>query len=453
MLIPLYESVLAAAGLVVNKEGLISMDLDGIHTPCTVGKEPAKRLVMPTSEVLANPNWNTTIAFHPLSESLLRGESEVLRKLKALLMVRILGVTTELATQLMAIAVNVDAQKKLTPDQHEFLSLVGPVTENTFKDLTKTIEQLGIDKNQLINMYLKRAGQWKGKGYSRVAVTTFPLIEQLGTPGKEVFTVTLGSQKNKKAIKALFDYILPHAEDVDKYSFGTNSDVAPYFHAMMSSFAKVAKQLNSIVRKFKKHLDDADKLLINVDFDKELNDLGKYRDLIPSLSGNEGVVLDKTGTEVKPATSNKVVVLDTSAPKHAAHHALASIENAEVSLQPQVAALAQTPATPAVMPWDTQPQQQPQTQYQPQAHQATKESDTVSFSDLLAKRMGVVAQPQPMMMQPQYQQPVQQPMMTPQQMFAQQFAQPQQTMMGFPGQYQQPMQQPFMQQPMFPTGI
>ena len=146
-------------------------------------------------------------------------------------------------------------------------------------------------------------------------------------------------------------------------------------------------------------------------------------------------------------------MLDTSAPKHAAHHALASIENAEVSLQPQVAALAQTPATPAVMPWDTQPQQQPQTQYQPQAHQATKESDTVSFSDLLAKRMGVAAQPQPMVMQPQYQQPVQQPMMTPQQMFAQQFAQPQQTMMGFPGQYQQPMQQPFMQQPMFPTGI
>ncbi len=239
---------------------------------------------------------------------------------------------------------------------------------------------------------------------------------------------------------------------MDKYSFGTNSDVAPYFHAMMSSFAKVAKQLNSIVRKFKKHLDDADKLLINVDFDKELNDLGKYRDLIPSLSGNEGVVLDKTGAEVKPAASNKVVVLDTSAPKHAAHHALASIENAEVSLQPQ-ATNTPAPTTPAVMPWETQTQQPPQPQYQPQAHQATKESDTVSFSDLLAKRMGVAAQPQPMMMQPQYQQPVQQPMMTPQQMFAQQFAQPQQTMMGFPGQYQQPMQQPFMQQPMFPTGI
>lgn len=451
MLIRLYESVLAAAGLVANKEGLISMDLDGIHTPCTVGKDPAKRLVLPLPEVLANPNWQTTIAFHPMSESLLRGESEVLRKLKALLMVRILGVSTELATQLMAIAVNVDAQKKLTPDQHEFLSQVGAVTENTFKDLTKIIESLGIDRNQLCHMYLKRAGQWKGKGYSRVAVTTFPLIEQLGSQGKEVFNLSLSSQKNKKAIKALFDYILPNAEDVDKYSFGTNSDVAPYFHAMMSSFAKIAKQLNSITRKFKKHLDDADKLLINVEFDKELNDLGKFRDLIPSLSGNEGVILDKAGGEVKQQPNNKVVVLDTSVPKAATHHALASIENAEVPLQ-QPQQVQQQPQANQVMPWDNQaPVVQQTPQHQPPQ---PKESGTVTFDSLLQNRMGVPAQ-QPMM-QPQYQQPMMQPvmaqpMLTPQQMFVQQFAQPQQGMMGYPNQFQQP--QGYMAQPMFPTGI
>lgn len=454
MLIRLYESVLAAAGLVANKEGLISMDLDGIHTPCTVGKDPAKRLVLPLPEVLANPNWQTTIAFHPMSESLLRGESEVLRKLKALLMVRILGVTTELATQLMAIAVNVDAQKKLTPDQHEFLSQVGAVSENTFKDLTKIIESLGIDKNQLCNMYLKRAGQWKGKGYSRVAVTTFPLIEQLGSQGKDVFHMSLHSQKNKKAIKALFDYILPEAGDVDKYSFGTNSDVAPYFHAMMSSFAKIAKQLNSTTRKFKKHLDDADKLLINVDFDKDLNDLGKFRDLIPSLTGNEGVILDKAGSEVKSTTNNKVVVLDTSTPAKATHHALASIENAEVPLQ-QTQVTQQPAQTPQVQPWENAPA--PQQYQQPQQAAApAKEAGTVTFDSLLQNRLGVPAQQpmqQPMYQQPQQylQQPMQQPMMTPQQQFVQQFTQPQ-GMMGYPNQFQQ---QGFMQpqQPMFPTGI
>lgn len=448
MLIRLYESVLSAAGLVANKEGLISMDLDGIHTPCTVGKEPAKRLVLPTPEVLANPSWQTTIAFHPMSESLLRGESEVLRKLKALLMVRVLGVTTELATQLMAIAVNVDAQKKLSPDQHEYLSQVGAVSENTFKDLSKIIESLGIDRNQLCHMYLKRAGQWKGKGYSRVAVTTFPLIEQLGSVGKEVFGFSLHSQKNKKAIKALFDYILPNAEDVDKYSFGTNSDVAPYFHAMMSSFAKIAKQLNNITRKFKKHLDDADKLLINVDFDKELGDLGKFRDLVPSLSGNEGVILDKGGAEVKQLQpGSKVVVLDTGVSKVATHHALASIENAEVPVQ-QI----QQPIN-QVMPWDGLPAQQV-TQATVQHHpQQPKEPGTVTFDSLLQSRLGVVVQPQ--VMQPMYQQPMMQPQLnvptlTPQQMFVQQFSQPQ-PMMGYPNQFQQP--QGFVSQPMFPTGI
>ena len=450
MLIPLYESVLAAAGLVANKEGLISMDLDGIHAPCTVGKDPAKRLVLPIPEVLANPNWQSTIAFHPMAESLLRGESEVLRKLKGLLMVRVLSVTADLATQLMAIAVNVDAQKKLTPDQHEFLSTVGAVSENTFKDLTKIVESLGIDKNQLCNMYLKRAGQWKGKGYSRVAVTTFPLIEQLGSQGKEVFNFSLHSQKNKKAIKALFDYILPEADNVDKYSYGTNSDVAPYFHAMMSSFAKIAKQLNGVTRKFKKHLDEADKLLINLEFDKELNDLGKFRDLIPSLSGNEGVLLDKSGAETKPQQNgNKVVVLDTSVSKQAAHHALASIENAEVPLQ-------QTQAPQQTLPWEAQ-QQAPQHQTgqwqppQPQPTQAPRESGVISFDSLLQNRMGIQPPPvqQPMYQQPQQymQQPMGQPVLTPQQMFVQQFQHPQQSMMGYPA------QQPMYQQPMYPTGI
>lgn len=447
MLIRLYESVLSAAGLVANKDGLISMDLDGIHAPCTVGKDPAKRLVLPIPEVLNNPNWNTTIAFHPMAESLLRGESEVLRKLKALLMVRILGVTSDLAAQLMAIAVNVDAQKKLTPDQHEFLSLVGGVSENTFKDLTKIVESLTIDKNQLVSMYLKRAGQWKGKGYSRVAVTTFPLIEQLATPGKEVFGITLASQKNKKAIKALFDYILPDAEDVDKYSYGTNSDVAPYFHALMSSFAKIAKQLNTNVRKFKKHLDDADKMLINVEFDKELNDLGKYRDLIPNLSGNEGVMLDKSGAEVKQATHNKVVVLDTSVGKQVAHNALASIENAEAPLQQPQQEVMQPQAVGQNLPWhDPQPSQF-QPQQAPQAPAANNDG-TVSFNDLLQKRMGVAPMVQPVM-QPQFQQP----MMSPQQMFMQQFSHPQQPMGGFPNQFQQPMMAPMFQQPMYPSGI
>lgn len=444
MLIRLYESVLAAANLVVNNEGLISMDLCGVHSPCTVGKDPAKRLVLPTPAVLANPNWATTIAFHPLSESLLRGESEVLRKLKALLMMRVLGVVSDLSTQLMAIAVNVEAQKKLTPDQHEFLSLVGPVSENTFKDLSRINESLGVDRNQLINMYLKRAGQWKGKGYSRVAVTTFPLLAELATPGKEVFGINLGSQKNKKAIKALFDYILPGNEDADKYSYGSNNDVAPYFHAMMSSFVKIAKQLNSITKKFKKHLDEPESLMIDVEFDKDLNDLGKFRDIIPSLSGNEGVSLDKSGEEAKVMSSDKVVVLDTSVGKKVVQNALASIESAEVPIQQPVQQVAVQQPVVQNLPWNQAPVQQVPVQQPVQAPAAT---GTVTFDQLLQQRVGAAV---PTVM-PVVQMGYQQAPVSPQQMFMQQFGQVQQPtpMVGY-NQFQQPG---FIQQPMYPTGI
>lgn len=400
MLITLYKSVLSAAGLVASEEGLISMDFDGILTPCTIGRNPAKRLALPTPSILNNPTWDTIVAFHPMSESLLRGESEVLRKLKSMLMVRVLSVTSDLAIQLMAIAVNVEAQKKLSPSQHEYLSIIGAVGENTYKDLTKIMGSLTIEKgDQLINMYLKRAGQWKGKGYSRVAITTFPLLEELGTPGKEVFGHNLSSIKNKKAIKALFDFILPGNEDPDKYSYGTNGDVAPYFHAMMSSFSKVAKQLNSITSKFKKHLDDAESLMINVEYDKELNDLGKYRDLVPSLSGNEGKLLDKAGLEVPAHPEAKAVILNTTAGKQAVRNAMASIDEAEPEFIPE-------PQNTVALPWQTQPQQP-------------------------------VYQPQPVQQQ-----------LSQQQMFAQQFSQPlhlQPAGMNY--------QQQQYQQPMFPTGI
>lgn len=415
MLITLYKSVLSAAGLVATDEGLVSMDFDGILTPCTVGKKPSKRLVLPIPAILNNPNWNTTIAFHPMSESLLRGESEVLRKLKAMLMVRVLATTSDLAVQLMAIAVNVAAHKKLSPTQHEFLSIVGDVSENTFKDLTKITGSLTIEKgDQLINMYLKRAGQWKGKGYSRVAVTTFPLIQELGTPGKEVFGHNLASLKNKRAIKALFDYILPETADADRYSYGTNSDIAPYFTAMMSSFTKVAKQLNSVTHKFKKHLDDADKLMIDIEYDKELNDLSKYRDLVPSLMGNEGVVLDKAGKEVKMSDKPATILLDTSAGKNAVRNALATIQEAEsetVSTVPPAVAL----------PWET-PQPQVAAPVAAPPPQPTTQNGLVSFDSLLQRQLGG-AQPYQQPFQQPFHQPQynQQPMLTPQQQFLAQF--------------------------------
>lgn len=436
MLITLYKSVLSAAGLVATEEGLISMDFDGILTPCTVGKSPAKRLVLPIPEILNNPNWNATIAFHPMSESLLRGESEVLRKLKALLMVRVLATTSDLAIQLMAIAVNVAAQKKLSPTQHEYLSAVGDVSENTFKDLTKITGSLTIEKgDQLINMYLKRAGQWKGKGYSRVAVTTFPLMEELSTPGKEVFGHNLASLKNKKAIKALFDYILPETEDVDRYSYGTNSDIAPYFTAMMSSFTKVAKQLNSITYKFRKHLDDADKLMIDIEYDKELNDLGKYRDIIPTLTGNEGVLLDKSGAEVPASTKPAVILPDTSATKQVVRNALATLEEADSNSPVQ---------QPTVdLPWNTPPP--PQFQPQVVAQPTSTPNGLVSFDALLQRQMG--GQQQQFQQQQFQQQQFQQPQLTQQQQFMSQFG-------GMANiQPNQSSWNGFMDKTLYPTGI
>lgn len=283
----LYKAVTGAIGLEADANGLLSMNVDGQLLPCELD---GKRMALPTQEVLKTADWDHVVGFHPLSENILRGESPILKKLRMLMNLRITYVASTLLSRLLEIGVDHDYHKKLSPTAAEFLSRIPNVDEKTYKALDKILDSLElVGERRLVSIYLKRGGVFKDEKFTRVAVTSFPITDQFEADGHEIFGVKMRG-KDKESIKALFEYILPQADNLEVYSAGSNSSTAPYFHALCLAFIKVAKRLNSVVRIFKKHLENADQLHIDVDWEEMIGDLSIYRDLIPSLRGNEGEV-------------------------------------------------------------------------------------------------------------------------------------------------------------------
>lgn len=292
----LYKSILSSLQMQADENGMITLQVGGEKFPATCND---KRLVLPTQEVLRTADWNKVIAFHPLSENILRGESAVLKKLRGLVVFRVCEVITCLMTELTEIAADKDNHKKLSPTQSEFLSLMPKADAKTVKAFDKIFSVASQEgDHRVCSIYLKRGGHWKGNKYSRLAVTSFPITEDFDSDESEIFGQKL-RKADKDAFKALFLYLLPNADstDLEEYSHGSNSMTAPYFHALMKAYIRMAKQLNKITYKFRKHLDNPDELLIDVEWEEALEDLSIYKDLIPSLSGNEGEPTSKDGED------------------------------------------------------------------------------------------------------------------------------------------------------------
>lgn len=398
-LIPLYKSILEASGLVVDKEGLVSMELGGDLHPAECQN---KRLALPTGERLRSGEWQGLQPFHPIAENIYRGESPVLKKLRAIINFRVASIISCLLTELIEIAANTDYHSKLSPTQSEYLTLVSNVDAKTVGAFEKVLSKMSpTGEHRLTSIYLKRGGTLKGEKFSRLAVASFPITDEFGNKEHTLFGVKVRA-KDQKAFENLFDFLLPHAHSIESYSVGSNAMTAPYLHALLLSFAKIAKQLNKVTHKFRKHLDNPEALHINLDWVDSLDDLSVYRDLIPTLSGNEGEPM--VGEEGKAQES-------------AGHTAAAKALLSDPGTSPAPDA---TPKQATSAPWE--PAQaapvtpQPTAPAQPAASKPKSSNGAVDWQDIVA------AQRQPQVPQGGWQQP----------------QQPVQSQMGW---QQQPMQQ------------
>lgn len=283
-ILKLYKGIIESLNGAIDEQGLISFRYNDQLFPGVVNE---RRLALPTPERLRTGDWNGLIAFHPMSENELRGESVVLKQLKGLINVRLQAVLGDLLSQLVRMAANRSGHSKMKGKAHELLSHLPEVDEKSVQAMDKIIEATEIDgPNRLISLYLKRGGTLRGARYSRVAVVSFPILEAFD---KDDDHTVFGYKLRKKdftAFHSLFEYIFDELEE--GYSVGSRSMVAPYLDSLLKAYIKVASRLNVIIDRHRAQLANAEELYTNLDWEDLAADLKIYHHVIPTLEGNDG---------------------------------------------------------------------------------------------------------------------------------------------------------------------
>lgn len=291
-LLAYYNGFLESVGGVIDPStGVVSYERSTGLKPILID---GKELTLPTEAFQRNPDWTRFVPFHPLSESIARGESEVLQKVKELIGLRLFFKYSELCEALLMLGANSESQSKLTPTQMKFLEGLGDADEKTVENFSKILAKAKItfeggENRCLISLFLKRGGTLNGQKFARLCVVAFPYYEALckieNEPAdkRQVFGVPLRA-KDIKVLKRLHEVIVPNSDD-GIYSLGTNTQTAPYWGALMMTYTNLANQFNSIIKPFSKVI----KSLKTIDTSWDVGDeLQQFRSEIPPMPYNEG---------------------------------------------------------------------------------------------------------------------------------------------------------------------
>lgn len=440
-LIELYTSILKFSGLEADDEGYISTSLDDRKDPTLI---EGARLVLPSPNHLKGYNPKEKIIFHPLTENILRGESEVIKKLKHTINIKLNFSIGIVAQSLLNLVASPDQHKLLSPQQADLLTSITEADEKSVVNFINIMVK-GVKAHAdrlFVNIYLKQGGKYHGKKHARVGIVGFPFYQNLLDDKVEGIRV-----KDKATYKELFEFIFPDIDEAEAYNFASNSQVAPNLESLLRTAAKIASRINDIIDTYKDFIDDADKLTFEANW---LEDFSNLEDWLPEVRkiplhhGNEG----------------SVSAIEESEPVQM-----------PVAMQAQALQQPQMPQYPQAPQYPQQPQQM---QYQqPQQPEIKQGKRGIDFKSMKQALPGLAYNPNPMMPaimqqqmlqqqqamaqrrpswdQPQMQQPMGVPpgyIMTPQGMMPIQQAQ----QMGYqpaPSWAQQPMgQQPMMSQPM-----
>lgn len=310
-LVRVYEEILISLGL-ASTDGLVSIVGTGkTPVPLTIG---GKRMVLPTNDILRQSRWADWIAFHPLCEDAVAGESPIFKRLKLLIDFRLSGIIVLLMNELLGIAADSTKHDRLSPDALDLLKRLENINQNAKEAWVKISQTLTAEGDtKVIHLRVQRGGKVGNQGYRRAALITYPILVEFDKPELTVFGVKLSAKKTKKEIESMFKWLLDiDADPVLRHSAGSDAKQAPGFHAMMLAYASVMSRLADVADMFKAELVDIgvyDEVRPNLDWIAWIQDLSPYYHKIPVLAGNDRE-LPITGDvkEARPVEASEEVV-------------------------------------------------------------------------------------------------------------------------------------------------
>lgn len=287
-LLDLYKSILKTAALTVDKDNMVSVAMRGTTMPFTV---KGKRMVLPAREHLSNPDKESIVLFHPLSENILGNESQVMEKFRSAINMRLNYVLGTLIENLLVLGTSSGEHCKLTPDQSDLLLVTREADEKTLTNWRAILKNMGMgDKDKcIVHMFLKRGGKVNGRTYNRAVIVNFPLYEELKA-NKHVYGVTLRNRDHDTYLK-LLEFILPGIDIPHHFDRGSESDIGPFLDALMRGVMAVASRINNVVDAYKDFLENPEEFRYDEEwveaFDNLNQFLGEIR-AIPMQAGNTG---------------------------------------------------------------------------------------------------------------------------------------------------------------------
>ena len=283
----IYRSILSFAGMEADAQGFITTGVDNRRSPAIIN---GAQLVLPLTAHLRNSDPKVRMIFHPLTENILRGESEVIAKLKSVINVRLNYTIGTVAVNLINLVASPEFHSRLSPEQQELLTCVSDADEKSQANFVSAMVK-GIKTSPervFSNVYLKRGGTYKGKRYSRVGIVSFPFYEQLVKNELDGVRV-----KDIKTFKQIFEFMFPDIAEAEEYNFGSDSHVAPYLEALLRSSANVASRLNDLLTLYADFIDESAKISFDSEWMEYFQDLTALLPEIrkvPVQLGNDGSV-------------------------------------------------------------------------------------------------------------------------------------------------------------------
>lgn len=247
-----YTSLLATLDIVANDEGLLAHSTSG--EPIMID---GKRLALPTNDNIRLAGRDELVVFHPLSENVFEGMSEVFIELRHIVAAKLHKVIVYTAYTLIKLVLDKASHEGLSNKQMGTISNLADVDEkfmDSFKKLMNKLEVSG--NNQLINIFMKYGGNLKDTKYMRIAFVSFPLLELIDKSEDYIIHEVKFRKKDMAMLKAIFTTVIPQGFDKDAYSAGSSSSVAPYFSALLLAMCNVLEDTASTTWRFRSYIED-----------------------------------------------------------------------------------------------------------------------------------------------------------------------------------------------------
>ncbi len=285
-----YNKILSCGSLTSDVVGNVFVTMSGASRPFS---HNGKAVVLPTRDVLLNPKKDNMVIFHPLSENVLRGETDVMERYRKAINLTLNYRIGLLFGTIVELATSPAEHNKLNPEHLSLVVVLKDADDKTFaayEMLRKAMPPADAEKC-FVNIFIKKNAHLK-RDYRRAAIVSFPFYEELIKDNGMAFGVKL-RKKDHAAFKQLFEAIFPGIGEKNEYSRGGESDLAPTLDALLKAIVGLAGQINSVVDTYEDVLPSLSDLRFTDDWVDEANNLDSFTNdlrLLPSQVGNEGSI-------------------------------------------------------------------------------------------------------------------------------------------------------------------